>query len=159
MGSSVQEAGGIVAAWQDAGTIGARSCACCPGVGRGVAKACLDSRCRSHSMMADAGLLSLGRVHGDRCTSLARTTVCQCLLTTLVHNRTGCTINSGVARSSVQFQIWGACGAACAKLPVWCCPDAATIQGLSLALSCLSFDFVGSCADDSSEDMTTIQVQ
>jgi hypothetical protein len=32
------------------------------------------------------------------------------------------------------------------------------LQGLQLALSCLSYDFVGTCADDSSEDMTTIQV-
>ena len=32
------------------------------------------------------------------------------------------------------------------------------VQGLALALSCLSYDFVGTCADDSSEDMTTIQV-
>jgi hypothetical protein len=32
-------------------------------------------------------------------------------------------------------------------------------QGLTLALSCLSYDFVGTCVDDSSEDMTTIQVR
>ncbi|KAF8061166.1 XPO7 [Scenedesmus sp. PABB004] len=31
-------------------------------------------------------------------------------------------------------------------------------QGLGLALSCLSFDFVGTCLDDSAEDMSTIQV-
>lgn len=31
-------------------------------------------------------------------------------------------------------------------------------QGLNLALSCLSFDFVGTCLDDSAEDMSTIQV-
>eukprot|EP00882_Tetradesmus_deserticola_P016315 GHRQ01017417.1.p1 GENE.GHRQ01017417.1~~GHRQ01017417.1.p1 ORF type:complete len:285 (+),score=122.06 GHRQ01017417.1:116-856(+) len=31
-------------------------------------------------------------------------------------------------------------------------------QGLTLALSCLSFDFVGTCLDDSAEDMSTIQV-
>jgi hypothetical protein len=32
------------------------------------------------------------------------------------------------------------------------------LQGLTLALSCLSFDFVGTCLDDSAEDMSTIQV-
>lgn len=42
----------------------------------------------------------------------------------------------------------------CAFLPVMLC----VLQGLTLALSCLSYDFVGTCADDSSEDMTTIQV-
>ncbi|WIA44165.1 hypothetical protein OEZ86_010498 [Tetradesmus obliquus] len=31
-------------------------------------------------------------------------------------------------------------------------------QGLTLALACLSFDFVGTCLDDSAEDMSTIQV-
>jgi hypothetical protein len=33
------------------------------------------------------------------------------------------------------------------------------LQGLTLALSCLSFDFVGTCLDDSAEDMSTIQVR
>ena len=32
------------------------------------------------------------------------------------------------------------------------------LQALSLALQCLSFDFVGTCLDDSSEDFGTIQV-
>ncbi len=32
-------------------------------------------------------------------------------------------------------------------------------QGLSLALSCLSFDFVGTCLDDSAEDVSTIQAR
>lgn len=32
------------------------------------------------------------------------------------------------------------------------------LQGLTLALACLSFDFVGTCLDDSAEDMSTIQV-
>eukprot|EP00877_Chromochloris_zofingiensis_P005215 jgi/Chrzof1/14695/Cz09g12110.t1 len=31
-------------------------------------------------------------------------------------------------------------------------------QGLTLALNCLSFDFVGTCLDDSAEDLSTIQV-
>lgn len=31
-------------------------------------------------------------------------------------------------------------------------------QGLSLALQCLSFDFVGTCLDESAEDLGTIQV-
>eukprot|EP00951_Prasinocladus_malaysianus_P012229 scaffold91009_cov49-Prasinocladus_malaysianus.AAC.3 len=30
-------------------------------------------------------------------------------------------------------------------------------QGLSLALQCLSFDFVGTCLDESAEDLGTIQ--
>ncbi len=33
------------------------------------------------------------------------------------------------------------------------------MQGVSLALQCLSFDFVGTCLDDSSEDLGTIQVR
>lgn len=32
------------------------------------------------------------------------------------------------------------------------------LQGLTLALNCLSFDFVGTCLDDSAEDLSTIQV-
>lgn len=32
------------------------------------------------------------------------------------------------------------------------------LQALLLALQCLSFDFVGTCLDDSSEDFGTIQV-
>ena len=32
------------------------------------------------------------------------------------------------------------------------------VQALLLALQCLSFDFVGTCLDDSSEDFGTIQV-
>lgn len=32
-------------------------------------------------------------------------------------------------------------------------------QGLQLALACLNFDFVGTCLDDSTEDLTTIQVK
>lgn len=33
------------------------------------------------------------------------------------------------------------------------------LQALLLALQCLSFDFVGTCLDDSSEDFGTIQVE
>ena len=33
------------------------------------------------------------------------------------------------------------------------------LQAISLALSCLSFDFVGTCIDDSAEEMATIQVR
>lgn len=32
------------------------------------------------------------------------------------------------------------------------------MQAISLALQCLSFDFVGTCLDESSEDLGTIQV-
>lgn len=32
------------------------------------------------------------------------------------------------------------------------------LQAVSLALQCLSFDFVGTCLDESSEDLGTIQV-
>ncbi len=32
------------------------------------------------------------------------------------------------------------------------------LQGLNLALACLSFDFVGTCLDESSEELCTIQV-
>ena len=32
-------------------------------------------------------------------------------------------------------------------------------QAVSLALQCLSFDFVGTCLDESAEDLGTIQVQ
>ena len=42
-----------------------------------------------------------------------------------------------------------------------CCnADAAacTLQAISLALAALSFDFVGTCLDESSEDLGTIQV-
>ena len=31
------------------------------------------------------------------------------------------------------------------------------MQGIGLALQCLSFDFVGTCLDESSEDLGTIQ--
>lgn len=33
------------------------------------------------------------------------------------------------------------------------------LQGLNLALQCLSFDFVGTCLDDSSEELCTIQAR
>lgn len=33
-----------------------------------------------------------------------------------------------------------------------------TLQAISLALAALSFDFVGTCLDESSEDLGTIQV-
>ena len=32
------------------------------------------------------------------------------------------------------------------------------MQAIGLALACLSFDFFGTCMDDSSEDLSTIQV-
>lgn len=32
------------------------------------------------------------------------------------------------------------------------------LQAVSLALSCLSYDFIGTCTDESSEDLGTIQV-
>ena len=32
------------------------------------------------------------------------------------------------------------------------------VQAMSLALSCLSYDFIGTCLDESSEDLATIQV-
>eukprot|EP00775_Hariotina_reticulata_P008394 gene8394-8578_t len=37
-------------------------------------------------------------------------------------------------------------------------PGRTLTAGLQLALSCLSFDFVGTCLDDSAEDVSTIQV-
>ncbi len=33
------------------------------------------------------------------------------------------------------------------------------MQAIALALACLSFDFFGTCMDDSSEDLSTIQVR
>ena len=33
------------------------------------------------------------------------------------------------------------------------------VQAVALALSCLSYDFIGTCLDESSEDLGTIQVQ
>ena len=38
------------------------------------------------------------------------------------------------------------------------CSRAALLQAVHLALQCLSFDFVGTCLDESSEDLGTIQV-
>lgn len=50
---------------------------------------------------------------------------------------------------------WLACSLSCLPsiLPSWW-----VAQGLQLALQCLSFDFVGTCMDDSSEELWTIQV-
>ena len=33
------------------------------------------------------------------------------------------------------------------------------LQAVAVALQCLSYDFVGTCLDESSEDLGTIQVQ
>ena len=33
------------------------------------------------------------------------------------------------------------------------------VQAVAVALQCLSYDFVGTCLDESSEDLGTIQVQ
>ena len=52
-------------------------------------------------------------------------------------------------------------GAQSREMAAWCCnADAATrsSQAISLALAALSFDFVGTCLDESSEDLGTIQV-
>lgn len=51
---------------------------------------------------------------------------------------------------------WLPCGLSC--LPSVLSAGLLGAQGLQLALQCLSFDFVGTCMDDSSEELWTIQV-